>query len=261
MVAPDSELKAFSSHLKFLEESGDLPTCLDLRSFDFDIAQGLFFDSTVPQGFGVGSSGALTAAVYDRYAEKREENENILELKKIFSAMESHFHRSSSGVDPLVSFLRKSIFIKGKEDFSVVEIPNLKEREGAIFLLNTGRPRKTGPLVDLFLEKHRQRDFDRRYNRELLPITNLCITHFFNSDRDGLIESFKELSRFQYECFTPMIPPLFKDVWERGLNGHDYHLKLCGAGGGGFLLGLTKDYRKIDTHVLRDCEIRPIVWI
>ena len=33
-----------------------------------DIDKGMYFDSSIPQGYGVGSSGALVAAVYDKYA-------------------------------------------------------------------------------------------------------------------------------------------------------------------------------------------------
>ena len=65
---PDPEIGAFASFLRFLGESGGLPVEMDLGALDFDVAQGLSFDSTIPIGFGVGSSGALTAAVFDRYA-------------------------------------------------------------------------------------------------------------------------------------------------------------------------------------------------
>ena len=50
----------------------------------------MFFDSSIPQGYGVGSSGALVAALYDRYAlNKITVLENltkpkILNLKNIF---------------------------------------------------------------------------------------------------------------------------------------------------------------------------------
>jgi len=31
-----------------------------------DIDKGMYFDSSIPQGYGVGSSGALVAAIYDK---------------------------------------------------------------------------------------------------------------------------------------------------------------------------------------------------
>ena len=37
-------------------------------------------------------------------------------------------------------------------------------------------------------------------------------------------------------------PDTFKGVWEKGLNNQKYFLKLCGSGGGGFLLGFAPDF-------------------
>jgi mevalonate kinase len=42
-----------------------------------------------------------------------------------------------------------------------------------------------------------------------------------------------------------MIPTLYQDLWRRGLETDDWHLKLCGAGGGGFILGFTRDFRAV----------------
>jgi len=66
--------------------------------------------------------------------------------------MESHFHGSSSGVDPLISYLNSPLLIKNKNDVELISIPKFKKGSGGIFLLNTKRSRKTEPLVNLFLE-------------------------------------------------------------------------------------------------------------
>ena len=39
-----------------------------------------------------------------------------------------------------------------------------------------------------------------------------------------------------------MIPISFRELWEKGISSSIYTLKLCGSGGGGFLLGFTKDF-------------------
>ena len=44
---------------------------LDWLKINKDIANGLFFKSNIPQGYGLGSSGALVAAFYNRYAKKK----------------------------------------------------------------------------------------------------------------------------------------------------------------------------------------------
>ena len=143
----DPELKAFSLYLKQLIEAEQLLFNFDITSFEFGISQGLFFDSTIPQGYGVGSSGALVAAIFDRYEQEVHSSLDISKLKKIFSQMESHFHGASSGVDPLISYLNSPILIKSKNELGPVMLPKFAKGAGGIFLLNTKRSRKTEPLV------------------------------------------------------------------------------------------------------------------
>lgn len=40
-----------------------------------------------------------------------------------------------------------------------------------------------------------------------------------------------------------MIPENFMPAWQWGLDSGIFQLKLCGSGGGGFLLGFTTDYQ------------------
>ena len=41
-----------------------------------------------------------------------------------------------------------------------------------------------------------------------------------------------------------MIPDKFKPIWQEGIKSNDYNMKLCGSGGGGYLLGFTTDLNK-----------------
>ena len=74
---------------RYLSEIHDLQ--LDLNKFENDLNKGIYFDSSIPQGYGVGSSGAIVAAVYDKYAlNKIKVSENLnrnklLDLRNIFS--------------------------------------------------------------------------------------------------------------------------------------------------------------------------------
>lgn len=251
----DPELKAFSLFIKQLIDSNQLFCQFDMTSFEFDISQGLYFDSTIPQGYGVGSSGALVAAIFDRYEQENHSTLDIAKLKKIFSQMESHFHGASSGVDPLISYLNSPILIKNKNDLGPVTLPKFPKGMGGIFLLNTKRSRKTEPLVNLFLEKTKNSHFNDLCENKLKPITNDCIKNFLDADTKNLLENFKKLSEFQFEHFSPMIPTLYRDLWIEGIKSNDYSFKLCGAGGGGFLMGITSDFQKVK-HVLSAHEIR-----
>lgn len=240
----DPELKAFSLYLKQLIENNQLNIQFDITSFEFDISQGLYFDSTIPQGYGVGSSGALVAAVFDRYEQESHSNLDIGKLKKIFAQMESHFHGASSGMDPLISYLNSPILIKNKNELGPVVLPKFPKGKGGIFLLNTKRSRKTEPLVNLFLEKISNEKFNQICEQEFTPITNQCIDNFLKADIESLLVNFKKLSEFQLEHLSPMIPKLYRDLWAQGIKSEDFSLKLCGAGGGGFLMGITSDFQK-----------------
>jgi mevalonate kinase len=253
----DSELKAFCQYLKKLDSKEELLCPMDLSSFEFDIGQGLFFDSSIPQGYGVGSSGAVVASIFENYKNNSNDNlEDISYLKSVFSQMESHFHGSSSGADPLISYMNAPILIDGKTSYRKVEIPK-SSGDGAIFLLNTGRPRRTEPLVNLFLEKCKADSFSNLCDNVLAPITNNCINSFLSGDKESLFEFFRELSDFQFRHFGPMIPTLYNELWENGLKYENFYLKLCGAGGGGFLLGMTPNIKEAMAE-LDQYEIRPL---
>ncbi|MCY4524332.1 MAG: mevalonate kinase [Halobacteriovoraceae bacterium] len=253
--SPDPELKEFSQHLRKLTQKKLLPNSFDLDSFEFDIGQGLIFESTIPPGLGLGSSGALCAAVFDRYCLKKQKDDNS--LRRIFSAMESHFHGVSSGLDPMISYHARAILIKKKEILNQINIPLYDQGRGGIFLLNTGRQRRTEPLVNLFLEKSKDLKFNNNCQSILIPKTNRCIIHFLEKNLEYLLEDFKHISSFQWQHFRPMIPTLFQDIWQEGLHRHNYFLKLCGAGGGGFLMGITRDIQKT-SRFLGPCKIRPL---
>lgn len=259
ILQSNKELRTFTDYLKKLVREDDFPIEFDFTSLDFDLEQGLFFESTIPQGFGVGSSGSLTAAMYQRYARKKlriangiPTREEISDLKRVFSQMESHFHGSSSGFDPLICYLNMPLLIKSKKHIEVTQIPNFENNEeknkGAVFLLNTGRPRRTEPLVNLFLEKCKNKDFADACQDKFIPLNNACIEAFLANNLEKMFEKLSDLSHFQYKNFQPMIPSLYRPLWKYGMQTNDYYLKLCGAGGGGFILGFTKDFDKVKHH-------------
>jgi len=41
-----------------------------------------------------------------------------------------------------------------------------------------------------------------------------------------------------------MIPEQFHSIWQKGIDTNDYYLKLCGSGGGGYILGFTENFEK-----------------
>lgn len=239
------ELKSFAHYLQKLQEQQEIPIQFDLTSFFFDLQHGLYFSSSIPHGYGVGSSGAICAAVLDAYGLETEKfSDNLLGLRLLFAKMESFFHGKSSGIDPLVSYLNNPLFILSATELRRVSLPAFKGKKGAFFLLSTDSPHKTGPLVQLFLEKSSQATFWKLCQDLLIPTTNHCIQSFLDGEMKTLYSSLYTLSEFQYTHFAPMIPDNFRLIWHKGFESNSYLLKLCGAGGGGFLLGMTLDIEK-----------------
>lgn len=244
-------LKEYFSHLKNLHKTNKLEFTLDLDAFENDIENGLYFESTIPQGFGIGSSGALCAAIYDRYGVNKIphgrhlSNTDILELKRIFSKMEAFFHGVSSGIDPLNCYLKHPVIIKSKTNINTVGIPRDKHnKDGAIFLINTGAPGKTEPLVKLFFEQCKQQSFYKLIKDEMIPFNDNCIKSLIKGESKEFFKNLRSLSKFLLKNLEPMIPDPFKEIWNIGLDTSAYYLKLCGSGGGGFILGFTEDLEK-----------------
>lgn len=243
---------SLQSYTKYLKEL-KLPELfqLNISELQSDIKKGLFFDSNIPQGYGVGSSGALVAAIFERYSLHTYLPEHISktelkDLKKVFGEMESFFHGKSSGIDPLICYMNLPILIENRDNVNKVLIPKGEEGKGAIFLIDSGMTGETGPMVQIFFEKMKTEGFRKTLKEEFIRYNNACIDAFLKKEMTPLFRNLKSLSVWAYEHFKPMIPESTYKAWKKGLDTNAYYLKLCGSGGGGYILGFTKDYEKAE---------------
>ena len=248
--AKDSNVKLFKFY-DYLKNLNSSIVNFNLDKFHSDLKLGMYFDSSIPEGYGVGSSGALVAAVYDYYANNKItvlENltrEKLLKLKDIFSTMESFFHGKSSGLDPLNSYLSIPILINSKKDIKVTGIPSQqRDGEGAVFLLDSGEVSTTAPMINIFMEKMKKDGFRKMLNNQFIKYTNSCVEDFLNGDLSSLFQNTKKLSKVVFDNFKPMIPNKYHSLWKKGIDNDSYFLKLCGSGGGGYILGFTKNIEK-----------------
>ncbi|WP_456376553.1 mevalonate kinase family protein [Lutibacter sp.] len=231
-----------------------------LEEFKADIEDGMYFDSSIPQGYGVGSSGALVASIYDKYGiDKITVLENLtrdklLKLKNIFSLMESFFHGKSSGLDPLNSYLSIPILINSKDNLEATGIPSQKEGKGAVFLLDSEMVGETEPMVTIFMNKMKNEGFRKMLNEDFAKYTDACIDDFLNGNVKSLFGNVKQLSKVVLDNFKPMIPQSFHKIWQTGIDTNSYYLKLCGSGGGGYILGFTEDFDKTKL-ILKDFKL------
>lgn len=247
----NASLKRFADFLQEVEAEQKELVQFDFIALFSDIENGLYFDSSIPQGYGVGSSGALVAAIYDKYAVNKItvlENltrDKLLQLKKIFSAMESFFHGNSSGLDPLNSYLSLPILINSKEHIEPAGIPyQEKEGKGAVFLLDSGTISETAPMVQIFMENMKKEGFRNVIKNQFVKHTDACVEDFLQGDMKSLFGNLKQLSKVVLDNFKPMIPRKFHELWQHGIETNAYYLKLCGSGGGGYMLGFTEDIEK-----------------
>jgi len=224
--------------LKYLQKFASFIYTEDIEKA---FSEGLHFESDIPIGYGVGSSGAFSAALYDLFAKAK--SVEIEDIKFQLAAIESFFHGSSSGLDPLVSYLNKKIHVD--ETFISIVDWDAPLLPAGFFLLDTKVPRKTEPLVKLYQEKTREIIYKKRIESSLIPLVEEAILMYANQLGSKLFETMHELSNFQFRYFDQMIPVEVRSLWLDGLVGNDYKLKLCGAGGGGFILGYTLDMNTI----------------
>jgi|SRR6056300_314745 mevalonate kinase len=250
-VESNKKLAQYATYLEQLQEEQSDRFSFDIERLKEDISKGMYFDSSIPQGYGVGSSGALVAAIYNNYATEKItvlENltrEKLLELKQLFGIMESFFHGTSSGLDPLNSYLSLPILIQAENHIASTSIPSQNvDGKGAVFLLDSGTVGETAPMVQIFFEKMKTEGFRSMLMNKFIKHTDACVDDFINGDFKSLFKHLKQLSGVVLKNFKPMIPEQFHDVWKKGIETNDYYLKLCGSGGGGYILGFTQDLEK-----------------
>ncbi|MDD7886893.1 mevalonate kinase [Flavivirga sp. 57AJ16] len=260
-IESNASLKRFVGYLENIDSK--------LVTFDIELLKqhvnaGMYFDSSIPQGYGVGSSGALVAAIYDKYAQNKItvlENltrEKLLKLKAIFSAMESFFHGKSSGLDPLNSYLSIPILINSKDNIEATGIPSQKnEGKNAVFLLDSGIIGETAPMVHIFMENMKQEGFRSMLKDQFIKHTDACIDDFLNGNIKSLFKNTKHLSKVVLNHFKPMIPQQFHELWKKGIETNEYYLKLCGSGGGGYILGFTENIDRAKQS-LRDYKLEVV---
>lgn len=241
----------------------------EIKSQEFlkDLENGLYYESNIPQGYGLGSSGSVVAAVFSRYVKVRNNLNDVLnnlsadkmdKLRNSLGKVESFFHGSSSGIDPLSILLNKPLLYKSKDDIQLTSLPTYNENgKNIIFLLNTLQERNTNELVGKFKSLCETPAYKKKLDEVLIPETNACINRFLENNSEAFYQHVNNLIEFQFDNMNFLIPENFQDLVNKGIQNGDYFLKICGAGGGGFILGFTKDWDKTK-EALKDYQCEQI---
>ena len=169
---------------------------------------------------------------------------DINELISFLASMENYFHGSSSGIDPLQCYLGKPFILNGQQTTNnkhqILNQDFISENIH-IFLIDTKIISPTSPLVNTFKENRKDKLYLEKFNNIYVPLVNSCISSLINKDDNTFFNLLLQLSTMQTEMLGHTIPENVKEFFFFDINKNHFQVKLCGAGGGGYLLGFTKD--------------------
>ncbi|MBK9109330.1 MAG: hypothetical protein IPM92_13425 [Saprospiraceae bacterium] len=240
--AKDLKDKSLLDLLNYLKNENSLKDHFRLQMFEEELHAGWYLQSNIPQGYGLGSSGAVCAAVYDRY--RSEEDKTPEEVHQIFKSMEAFFHGRSSGIDPMVSYYNSAVQITSDRLLILNDFQMSLPSKLNMVLLDSGIRRNTRELVGGFKAQLDSKEYEQTL--KIIAETNqLLIKSLLEGNRELISESWMEISRMSIEAFSDMIPQNVLAFWKQGLLEESFYCKLCGAGGGGYFLVHCLDRAKM----------------
>ena len=213
---------------------------LDSQRFLHDVDHGLSFNSSIPEGYGMGSSGALSAGVLKKYHTQKIDDLDM--IQKRLADIEHYFHGTSSGFDPLISYSGQAILVAQ----GMIKILSEDQWKGnpflnKFYLLDSMIPRESISPIDWYFAQKQIPSF-----LEIIPILNSLnkklIDCLIRNDQVTGTVTMKQISQLQLDFFKPLIVDSVLEFWHKGLAENTYYTKLCGKGGGGFyLVYMTQD--------------------
>lgn len=210
----------------------------DTGKFEELLKNGLYIASTIPGGYGIGSSGAVSALFYDQFF-RGTGGLNLKQKRKDLSTIESFFHGKSSGVDPMTCYTGTPLHFLPDGEIREVESNPLQPGQGyRFFLLDSGVLLSTGPLVGVFMEKMRKPAFSEIIRGDYFNLISKFIGAITGRSAADPALIFRAISDLQWNHFREMIPEQMEAPWIDGQVSNTYYLKLNGSGGG-FLLGIA----------------------
>lgn len=224
---------------------------LDIKALEKDLENGQYFRSNIPEGSGLGSSGALVAAIFDKYSATGEPDREYVKIRRSLALLESYYHGTSSGFDPLVSYLKSPVLLSenGIRLITEKQIKGPLQHYG-MFLVYHKQRRNNGKLVNYFNNKCKSDPgYLSKLQKYYIPVNNECIISFLDqSDTMNFFSAVRKITLLQIEMFNEMIPEELIPSMQYGIDNKLFCLKICGSGGGGFYLGFTENRVKTESY-------------
>ncbi|MEX0988011.1 MAG: hypothetical protein WD052_11090 [Bacteroidales bacterium] len=252
-----SSLRELLIHIRSLPKNSFYATP-DFQKVEYLLKKGFFIDSTIPQGYGIGSSGAVSALVYDQFFSPGKKPGLPHQLRDL-ATIESAFHGKSSGVDAMTSLMDTPLHFNTEKQITKVKGDPLKPPGGyRFFLLDSEQFLKTAPLVEIFLDKMKEISFQKMITEDYFGLIRKFIATITGNTGHDAALIFRAISDFQWNQFRMMIPETIEDAWIEGQVSNTYYLKINGSGGG-FLLGIAHENSK---EMVEDMLVgKKIIWV
>jgi mevalonate kinase len=263
-IPPGKEKEVFQS-VRILKElhqficdlpEGSFHAPPDLVKFS-DHLEYYWLETTIPTGYGLGSSGAISAAIYDLFFPESR-NVSLSLQKDDLTLIESHFHKQSEGIDPLTCFVGTPLYTRQDGTLQKVDFdPARIQGDYRFFLLDSGERFDTGSLIKHFLDQMEIAGFASSIRKEYLIINQKLIETLLGhriADPGMLV---RVLSDYQFTHFRKMIPANMLDLWIEGQVSGEFYLKLNGWGGG-FIMGIT---HQTSMEALEERWKTDLIWI
>lgn len=218
-------MRKLLDHLRDI--AGDLHAELNLAMLKEAMVSGIYFSSNIPQGMGLGSSAALSAAVYDLVSV--EVPERIEDIRSDLAMIEGLYHGKSSGLDALVSFVNSPIELRDGH----VKICKSFESPTYIYLVSSGEARSADELIKWYKNQLLADHFGDKM-KALATASTRAIQYFTQGDLS--LQDISSISEMQWNHLRPLISDKVAPVWQKASSSDSVSMKICGAGGGGYYL-------------------------
>lgn len=220
---------------KFIHQIPDneITSSFNFERFTHDLNKGVVLSIDVPIGYGLGSSGVVTAAIYDEYFEQKPDQREKIIFQ--LARCEDFFHAHSSGLDPAVSYFKKNILIENKNKFEFIDNQEILS-DSNIYIIDSGISRNTKDYVAIYKSKLENKSFIEKFVTPCSKYNDEIIQAFLNGEKIKIKHLFMKISELQLEYLPEMILPEIRTLWQKSKEMGICHFKLCGAGGGGFYM-------------------------
>jgi mevalonate kinase len=206
---------------------------IHLKNFKDTLKKGVFLESLIPIGYGLGSSASVCVAVYKVFGKTNLKELN--QLKIFYSRMESFFHGKSSGLDPVAVHVNKPILVDGIKIQVIEHQHKFIDESIHTYLLDSGISRNASAIIETFQAELQNEVFKNAFLNDYLPILQSIKENVIKEQPIGW-DLLKAVSSQQLTYFRKLIPEPVYAIWKQSISDKNTCIKLLGAGGGGYFL-------------------------